>query len=78
MAVSAFGGLAHNAIYMVEDALKEVGPDRAKIRDYLENDIKNWPGVTCIFNVSPSDHTGLDHTVFEMIQVVNGDWAFAP
>ncbi len=75
--VSTFGGHAYDAIYMVVDALKKVGTDKAKIRDYLENNIKKWPGTGGVFNMSPKDHTGLDRTAFEMITVKNGDWALA-
>ncbi|MBI4764362.1 MAG: ABC transporter substrate-binding protein [Deltaproteobacteria bacterium] len=75
--VSTFGGHAYDAIYIVVNALKKVGTDKAKIRDYLETQIKNWPGTGGIFNMSPADHTGLDHTAFEMITVVKGDWEFA-
>lgn len=48
--VSTFGGHAYDAIYMAVDALRKVGPDKAKIRDHLENGIKNWPGTGGIFN----------------------------
>lgn len=75
--VSTFGGHGYDAVYVTVDALKKVGPDKAKIRDFLENHIKNWPGTGGIFNMSPSDHTGLDLHAFEMIQVVKGDWEFA-
>ncbi len=75
--VSTFGGHAYDAIYMVVDALKAVGGNKAKIRDYLETKIKDWPGTGGIFNMSPEDHTGLKKDAFEMIVVKNGDWAFA-
>lgn len=75
--VSTFGGHAYDAINMAGDALKAVGPNKAKIRDYLETKIKNWPGTGGIFNMSPQDHTGLNKDAFEMIVVKNGDWAFA-
>lgn len=75
--VSTFGGHAYDAIYMMVDALKAVGENKGKIRDYLENNIKNWPGTGGIFNMSPQDHTGLKKDAFEMIVVKNGDWAFA-
>ncbi|TEU02340.1 ABC transporter substrate-binding protein, partial [Candidatus Aerophobetes bacterium] len=35
--VSTFGGHAWDALYLVIEALEEVGPDRGKIRDYIEN-----------------------------------------
>ncbi|MCJ7495017.1 MAG: ABC transporter substrate-binding protein [Deltaproteobacteria bacterium] len=75
--VSTFGGHAYDAIYMLVDALKAVGPNKGKIRDYLETKIKNWPGTGGIFNMSPEDHTGLKKDAFEMIVVKDGDWAFA-
>ena len=75
--VSGFGGYAHDAIYLLADALKAVGPDRGKVRDYLEGKVKRWPGVSGIFNLSPQDHTGLDKDAFVMIRVRNNDWTFA-
>lgn len=69
-----FGGHAYDAFMIVVDALKNVGPDKKKIRDYIENKIKNWPGTGGIFNMSPNDHCGLDMTAFEMVIVKNGDW----
>jgi len=69
-----FGGHAYDALMIVVAALKNVGPDKKKIRDYIENKIKNWPGTGGIFNMSPIDHCGLDMTAFEMVIVKNGDW----
>jgi len=75
--VSSFGGYAHDAIYLLVDALKAVGPDKGKIRDYLETKVKNWPGVSGVFKLSPQDHTGLNKEAFMMITVKNNDWTFA-
>ncbi len=69
--VSAFGGYAYDALYLVIDALKEVGADRAKIRDHIENR-KGFLGITGIFNYAPDDHYGLDKTAFEMIGIKDG------
>lgn len=69
-----FGGHSYDAFMMTVEALKKVGPDKKKIRDYLENNIKNWPGTGGIFNMSASDHCGLDKDAFEMVVVKNGDW----
>ena len=76
-AVSTFGGHAYDAMNMLIAALKAVGPNKAKIRNFLETKIKNWPGTGGIFNMSPKDHTGLNKSAFVMIVVKNGDWAFA-
>jgi branched-chain amino acid transport system substrate-binding protein len=75
--VSTFGGHGYDALMMVLDALKAVGTDKAKIREFLETKIKNWPGTGGMFNMSAQDHTGLDLSAFDMIHVVKGDWDFA-
>ena len=75
--VSTFGGHAYDAIMMVVDALKAVGPDKKGVRDYLETKIRNWPGTGGIYNMSPTDHTGFGADGFEMIEVVHGEWEFA-
>lgn len=69
-----FGGHAFDAVMMVTEALRKVGPDKKKIRDYIETKIKDWPGTGGIFNMSPKDHCGLDKSVLEMVVVKNGDW----
>lgn len=68
--VSTFGGHAWDALQIIIAALKAVGPDRAKIRDYIEN-TKNFVGTGGIFNFSPEDHNGLNKEAFEMLTVKN-------
>jgi branched-chain amino acid transport system substrate-binding protein len=72
--VSSFGGHAWDALSMVEKALGAVGPDKAKIRDYVEN-LTGFVGQHGIFNFSPKDHNGLTKEAFQMVVVKNGDWA---
>jgi branched-chain amino acid transport system substrate-binding protein len=68
---STFGGHAYDAIQLVIAALRAVGPDRAKIRDHIEN-TKNFIGTGGVFNFSPEDHTGLTKDAFAMITVKGG------
>ncbi len=68
--VSTFGGHAWDALQLVIAALREVGPDREKIRNYIEN-TKNFVGTGGIFNFSPEDHNGLNKDAFEMLTVKN-------
>lgn len=68
--VSTFGGHAWDGLHLLIAALKEVGPDREKIRDYIEN-TKNFVGTGGIFNFSPEDHSGLTKDAFEMLTVKN-------
>jgi branched-chain amino acid transport system substrate-binding protein len=70
-----FGGHAFDSIKMVVEAMKKVGPNKKKIRDYIETKIKKWPGTGGVFNMSKDDHCGLDKSAFEMVVVKNGDWA---
>ena len=69
--VSAFGGYAWDALMLVTEALKAVGPDSAKIRDYIEQK-KNFVGISGIFHYSPEDHCGLDKNSFEMLTIKGG------
>jgi branched-chain amino acid transport system substrate-binding protein len=68
-----FGAHAWDALGQVVDALKAVGPDKAKVRDYLEN-LKNWPGQNGVFNRTPKDHVGLAWDCYAMVEVKDGKW----
>lgn len=69
--VSTFGGHAYDSMWLILNAVKEVGLDRAKVRDYIEN-TKGFVGTGGIFNFSPEDHNGLAMDAFEMIVVRDG------
>jgi branched-chain amino acid transport system substrate-binding protein len=75
--LSSFGGHGWDALNLVIDALRTVGPDSAKIRDYIETRT-NFIGQHGVFNFSPTDHNGLTKEAFEMVVVKDGDWALAP
>lgn len=69
-----FGAHTYDSMQMVLESLKKVGPDRKKLRDYVENNLKKWPGAGGVYTMSPADHCGLDKNAFEMVVVKNGDW----
>jgi len=78
--VSTFGGHANDALRLVLRAIREkqITPEmdvqraRALIRDGLE-ETKNWVGTAGKFNMSPTDHTGLDKDEsLEMLYVDKG------
>jgi branched-chain amino acid transport system substrate-binding protein len=52
--------------YVLLEAIKKAGPDRAKIRDALEG-IKGHVGLGGIYNLSPEDHVGI--TVKDLVLV---------
>jgi branched-chain amino acid transport system substrate-binding protein len=68
---SSFGGYAYDALRMLDQVLAKSGPNRAKIRDGIEG-IKNFVGVSGVFNMSPEDHNGLTPAAFVMVKVENG------
>lgn len=70
---SHFGGHAWDAFTLVVDALKTVGPDRAKIRANIEGR-KKFVGIDGVFNMSKTDHNGLDKNAFALVTIKNGKW----
>jgi branched-chain amino acid transport system substrate-binding protein len=74
--ISSFGGHAWDSMNLAIAALKAVGPNPAKIRDFLEN-TKGFVGQHGIFNFSAQDHNGLNKDDLLMIVVKKGDWALA-
>ncbi|MBM4287487.1 MAG: ABC transporter substrate-binding protein [Deltaproteobacteria bacterium] len=71
--VSSFGGYAYDAVNMLVQTLGKAGSDKAKIRQELEN-IRNFPAVSGVFNMSPEDHNGLSPDAFVMVKVEQGNW----
>jgi len=79
--VSTFGAHAWDAGILLQAAipvaLKKGQPGtkafKAALRDALEG-VKDAAGAHGIFNMSPTDHLGLDQRAAVMVQVVNGDW----
>lgn len=72
---STFGGYAYDAFLMIGEALKK-GASPDQLRDGLEG-IRKLVSVSGIFNMSATDHNGLDLSAFEMVKIVKGDWEIA-
>ncbi|MBI9104276.1 MAG: ABC transporter substrate-binding protein [Spirochaetales bacterium] len=73
-AVSTFGGHGYDAIMLVLEALKNVDEiNRTSVRDALEK-ISGFPGTGGVFNMTVSDHNGLDMNSLEMLTVRNGQF----
>jgi branched-chain amino acid transport system substrate-binding protein len=72
--VSTFGGYAYDGLTLAVDAIKRANStDKAKVRDALES-TKGFVGTSGTFNMSPTDHMGLDLSAFRMLEVKGGDW----
>jgi branched-chain amino acid transport system substrate-binding protein len=72
--VSTFGGHAYDAMLILERGIKDGGADKEKVRTAIEN-IKGLVGTAGVFNMSPTDHNGLDLNAFEMLTVKDGKFA---
>ncbi|MEJ6005386.1 ABC transporter substrate-binding protein [Paucibacter sp. AS339] len=83
--VSTFGGHAWDAGLLLQAAvpvaLKKAQPGtpafRAALRDALES-VKELPGAHGVFNMSPTDHLGLDQRARVMVKIENGTWKYQP
>lgn len=76
--VSSFGAYAYDGLMIAVDAIKRAGStDPAKVRDAIEQ-TKNFVGTTGVFNMSTSDHMGLDLKAFTMVEIKNGTWVVVP
>jgi branched-chain amino acid transport system substrate-binding protein len=83
--VSTFGAHAWDTGLLlaaaVPAALKKAQPGtaefRSALRDALEQ-IKELPGAHGIFNMSPTDHLGLDQRARVMVKIENGAWKYQP
>ncbi|MDP3514645.1 MAG: ABC transporter substrate-binding protein [Sulfuritalea sp.] len=72
--VSTFGGYGYDGLMIALDAMKRAGStDKKKVRDAIEV-TKGYIGTTGKFNMSPTDHMGLDQSAFRMLEIKNGDW----
>jgi branched-chain amino acid transport system substrate-binding protein len=70
--VSTFGGYGYDGLMMGLDAIKRAGStDKEKVRDALEKTSK-FVSISGIYNMSPTDHGGLDASAFRMVAIKDG------
>ena len=75
--VSAFGGYAYDGLAIAVDAIKRAGStDKAKVRDAIEA-TRGFVGTGGVFNMSATDHMGLDLSAFHIFEIKNGDWVLS-
>lgn len=71
---STFGGYAYDGLMIAVDAIKRAGStDKAKVRDAIEA-TKGYVGSSGVFNMSATDHMGLELSSFRLLEIKNGDW----
>ena len=72
-AASTFGGHAFDGLTLLADAIRHVGPDRGKIRDYMEH-ARGFVGTGGVFNMSPENHNGLGTRDMVLIAIKSDAW----
>lgn len=73
---ATFAGNAYDAVNMIAEAIRKVGPDRAKIRDAIEG-LKDYVGVTAVYAYGPDDHFGAKADSVVLLTVKDGKFALA-
>jgi len=72
--VSTFGGHAYDALMILTDAIKRANSvEKEKVREAIEQ-TKGYIGASGTFNMSSTDHMGLDLSAFRLLEVKNGNW----
>ncbi len=71
---STFGGYALDALMLGVQAIKTAGgTNKEAVRSALEK-TRGFMGTTGQFNMSATDHMGLDLSAFRMLEIKKGDW----
>ncbi|NLH80739.1 MAG: ABC transporter substrate-binding protein, partial [Phyllobacteriaceae bacterium] len=74
---ATFGGYAYDALTLMVDAIEKAkGTDKAKIRDALEA-THGKVGTAGTFDMSATDHMGLDLSSFRLVVIENGAFHLA-
>jgi branched-chain amino acid transport system substrate-binding protein len=75
--IATFGGHAYDGLMIAVAAIKKAGStDKAKVRDAIEA-TRGFVGVDGTYNMSPTDHMGLDLSAFRMLEIKGGNWTLA-
>jgi len=70
-----FSGLVADAVMLIIEGMKiaKSSTDPVKIRDGIEN-IKNFPGIGGVYNMSATDHYGTKMDDMVLITIKEGNW----
>ncbi|MGE7928887.1 ABC transporter substrate-binding protein [Lysinibacillus xylanilyticus] len=71
---STFGAYAADAFSIATKAIEAKGNDSAALRDYIEQELGEYVGLTGTFNITANNHMGLSPDSFAMVRIVDGKW----
>jgi branched-chain amino acid transport system substrate-binding protein len=79
--ISTFAAHAWDALHIIEaavpKALKSAKPGTAEFREALRNAIENtkgYKGAFAVFDLSPTDHSGVNEYGMAVLKIENGTW----
>lgn len=71
--INTHSGYAWDAVYLLANALREVGSEPEKLRAAIEK-TRGYVGVSGIYNLTAEDHNGLGTDSMVMVKVEKGKW----
>jgi branched-chain amino acid transport system substrate-binding protein len=71
--INTHSGYAWDAIYLLANAMRQVGADPEGLRSAIEQ-TKGYVGISGIYSLSAEDHNGLDTSSMVMVKIENGQW----
>lgn len=72
--MNTHSGYAWDAIMLIAEALRKVGPDNADALRLAIEQTEGFVGVSGVFTLTPEDHNGLDTDSLIIVKVEQGDW----
>jgi branched-chain amino acid transport system substrate-binding protein len=71
--VNTHSGYAWDAIYLLANAMRQVGSDPEALRAAIEQ-TKGYVGISGIYDLTAEDHNGLDTSSMVMVKIEQGRW----
>lgn len=71
--INTHSGYAWDAIYLLADAMRQVGTDPEALRAAIEQ-TRGYVGISGIYNLTPEDHNGLGTDSMVIVKVEKGKW----
>lgn len=72
----AFSGYAYDGVNVVLKAIEDGNFTPEEVRDYLENDLGEYMGISGTFNFSPDHRDGPENDGMTILRIQDGQWMY--